>query len=112
MGQTDPGMGGVCRCESRTRGTGLGPVFSSACPPALLQKFCCRKGDPFQGSRVGSCLIPRNELSKETHGQFVLTKQEILLERVRTALLRDSQSQGFMVMGFVSGLSLADHSDS
>ena len=86
MGQTDPRMGGVYRCESRTGGTGLGPVFSSACPPALLQKFCCRKGDPFQGSRVGSCLTLRNELSKETHGEFVLTKQEILLERVRTAL--------------------------
>ena len=40
--------------------------------------FCCRKGDPFQGPRVGSCLTLRNELSKETH---VLTKQEILLGR-------------------------------
>ena len=31
-----------------------------------------RKGDPFQGPRLGSCLTLRNELSKETH---VLTKQ-------------------------------------
>ena len=38
----------------------------------------CRKGDPFQGLKVGSCLTLRNELSKETH---VLTKQEILLGR-------------------------------
>ena len=63
---------------------------------------CCRKGDPFQGPRVGSCLTLRNELSKETQ---VLTKQETLLgkgawaessrvrETRRTALPRGSQSQ-------------------
>ena len=39
---------------------------------------CCRKGDPFQGLKLGSCLTLRNELSEETH---VLTKQEILLEK-------------------------------
>ena len=38
--------------------------------------YCCRKGDPFQGLKVGSCLTLGNELFKETH---VLTKQEILL---------------------------------
>ena len=37
---------------------------------------CCRKGDPFQGLKVGSCLTLGNELSKEIH---MLTKQEILL---------------------------------
>ena len=36
------------------------------------------KGDPFQGRKLGSCLILGNELSEETH---VLTKQEILLGR-------------------------------
>ena len=36
----------------------------------------CRKGHPFQGLKVGSCLTLRNELSEETH---LLTKQEILL---------------------------------
>ena len=40
--------------------------------------ICHRKGDPFQGPKLGSCLTLRNELSKETH---VLTKQEILLEK-------------------------------
>ena len=62
---------------------------------------CCRKGDPFQGLKLGSCLTLRNELSEETH---VLTKQEILLgkgtrvessrvrEPRRTTLLRGSQS--------------------
>ena len=34
---------------------------------------CWRKGDPFQGLRVASCLPPGNELSKETH---VLIKQK------------------------------------
>ena len=64
---------------------------------------CCRKGDPFQGLKLGSCLTLGNELSEETH---VLTKQEILLgkgtrlessrarEPRRTALLRGSQSYG------------------
>ena len=54
----------------------------------------------------------------------MLTKQEILLEKGaqvesrtvkeprRTALSHGSQSPGFMVMGLVSGLSLANHSDS
>ena len=38
--------------------------------------ICCRKRDPFQGPKLGSCLTFGNELSKETH---VLKKQEILL---------------------------------
>ena len=38
--------------------------------------ICCRKGDPFQGPKLGSCLTVGNELSEETH---VLTEQEILL---------------------------------
>ena len=83
--------------------------------------FCCRKGDPFQGPKLGSCLALGNELSEETH---VLTKQEILLgnstrvessrvkEPRRTALPRGSQSLVFLVMGLVSGLSLANHSNS
>ena len=64
--------------------------------------ICCRKADPFQGPKLGSCLTLRNELSKETH---VLTKQEILLgkgtrvessrvrEPRRTALPHGSQSR-------------------
>ena len=28
---------------------------------------CCRKWDPFQGLKLGSCLTLRNESSKETH---------------------------------------------
>ena len=40
--------------------------------------WCCRKGDPLLGLRMGSCLTLRNELSKETH---MLTKQEISLGR-------------------------------
>ena len=64
--------------------------------------ICCRKEDPFQGPKLGSCLTLRNELSEETH---VLTKQEALLgkgtgvesrrvrEARRTALPCGSQSQ-------------------
>ena len=66
------------------------------------KQWCCRKGDPFQGPKLGSCLTLGNELSEETHA---VTKQEILLgkgargesSRVRgprrTALPRGSQSQ-------------------
>ena len=53
------------------------------------QSFCCRKGDPFQGPKLGSCLTLGNELSKETH---VLTKQEILLgkgTRVESSRVRE-----------------------
>ena len=39
-------------------------------------RHCCRKMDPIQGLKVGSCLTLGNELFEETH---VLTKQEILL---------------------------------
>ena len=38
--------------------------------------ICWRKGDSFQGPKLGSCLTLGNELSEETH---MLTKQEILL---------------------------------
>ena len=78
---------------------------------------CCRKGDHFQGPRVGSCLTVGNELSEQTH---MLTKQKTLLGR--GPLGREQQRKGteencsavwltvsgFMVMGLVSGLSLAN----
>ena len=63
----------------------------------ILAQWCCRKGDPFQGPKLGSCLT-----LEETH---LLTKQEILLgkgirvessrvrEPRRTALLCGSQSR-------------------
>ena len=68
---------------------------------------------------MGSYLTFRNELSEETH---VLTKQEILLERASGGEQEGKETQenssvtwlavsGFMVMGLVSGLSLANHPD-
>ena len=74
-------------------------------------RYCCRKGDPFQGPKLGSCLTLRNELSKET---CVLTKQEILLGKgtsVESSRVREPRRTavphglGFMVMGLVPGLS-------
>ena len=41
-----------------------------------VASHCCRKGDPFQGPKLGSRLTLGKELSEETH---VLTKQEISL---------------------------------
>ena len=77
----------------------------------------CGKGDPFQGLKLGSCLTLGNELSEETH---VLTKQEILLGKGGEQKGKGTQENsvtwlavsGFMVMGLVSGLSSANHSDS
>ena len=48
-----------------------------------------RKGDPFQGLELGSCLMLGNEFSEETH---MLTKQEISLgkgTRVESARVRE-----------------------
>ena len=75
-------------------------------------------GGPFQGPKLGSCLTLGNELSEETH---MLTKQEILLgkgTRVESSRVREHGKtalphvSGFMVMGLVSGWSLANHSNS
>ena len=41
-----------------------------------IRWLCCRKEDPFQGPKLGSCLTLGNELSEEIH---LLTKHEILL---------------------------------
>ena len=87
---------------------------------SYFRSFCCRKGDPFQGLKLGSCLTLRNEFFKET---YVLTKQEILLGRgpqAESSRVREPrrtaaiwlQPQGFMVMGLGSQLSLANHSES
>ena len=79
-----------------------------------------QEGGPLPGPKLGSCLILGNELSEETH---VLTKQKILLGKgtqVESSRVREPRRSalpqlttlGFMVMGLVSGLSLASHSDS
>ena len=60
--------------------------------------YCCRKEDPFQGLKLGSCLTLRNELSEETH---VLTKQEILLGR---ALGGEQEGKGTQENCFAGGL--------
>ena len=95
----------------------LGRIYK---PGDQLQK-CCRKGDLFQGPKLGSCLTLGNELSEETH---VLTKQESLLgkgTRLESSRVREPRRSalplwltvsGFMVMGLVSEWSLANHSNS
>ena len=67
--------------------------------------------DPFQGPRVGSCLALESELSEEVR-RLVLTKQEVLLRRVTQVDCSATwlADPGFMVVGLVSGLSLANHS--
>ena len=60
----------------------------------LQLQHCCRKGDPFQGPRVASCLTLGNELSEETH---MLIKQEIFGKGTQT---KNSRIRGgkFIIM--------------
>ena len=60
-----------CRCSLEI---GIGQENDSSLEPP--GGICCRKGDPFQGLRVGSSLTLRNELSEETS---MLTKQQTLI---------------------------------
>ena len=84
------GRGTLASCPHQEETTWSGPLAGKLAPeypewsgcqsqqrriPARVA-ICCRKADPFQGLKLGSCLTLRNELSEETH---VLTKQEILL---------------------------------
>ena len=79
-----------------------------------------QEGGPLPGPKPGSCVTFRNELSEETH---VLIKQEILLGQGTRwrAVGKGTQENcsatwlafsGFMVIGLVTGLSLANHSNS
>ena len=54
---------------SSHRKEGLGKI-------TLYQFLCCRKVDPFQDLRVGSCRTLKNALIEETH---MLTRQETVL---------------------------------
>ena len=84
-----------------------------------VKSYCCRKGEPLKSPRVDSSLTLGNELSEETH---MLTKQETLLGRGNQeegSRVREKENCSamwlevlrFIVMGFVSGFSLAGRSD-
>ena len=82
--------------------------------------LCCRKRDLFQGPRVGSCLTLRNELSEETCAE----KARDFIGKGYSGKEQQSKGtqencsvvwlvvSGFMVIGLLSRLSLANHSDS
>ena len=81
--------------------------------------ICCRKGDPFQGPKLGSCLTLRNELSEETHADKASdfigkgTGWRAVGKRTQENCSASWLAVlGFMVMGLVSGWSLANHSSS
>ena len=83
--------------------------------------FCCRKGDPFQGPKVGSYL---NTWKWTVQGDTCAEKARYLIGKMcpgRKQQGKGTQENcsatwltvlGFMVMRLVSGLSLASHSDS
>ena len=68
----------------------------------MLVQLFQEVGDPIQGPEVGSCLTLGNELSEETDKARDFTGKGCL----------GGEQEGFMVMGLVSRLSLASHSDS
>ena len=81
---------------------------------------CCRKWDLLQGPRAGSCLTLGNGLSEE---EIRVLKKQTIGNRCLGGEQQGKGTQedrsatwvtasGFMVMGLVSRLSLANHSDS
>ena len=80
----------VCMCvERETKREGQRQRQRGGREDCGSLSFYCRKGNPFQGPKVGSCLTLGIELSKETH---MLTKQEILLRKgawVESSRVRD-----------------------
>ena len=73
--------------------------------------YCCRKGDPFQGPKLGSFLTLGNELSEETHAD----KAKYFIGKGHPGGEQDGKGTqencsatwlavlGFMVMRLVSG---------
>ena len=76
----------------------------------IFRRLCCRKGDPFQGPKLGSCLTLGNELSEETHAD----KARDLIGKGHPGGEQEGKGTqencsaawlavlGFMVMGLVS----------
>ena len=70
--------GGVWKRQLSRPGLKMPDTHFPSLPCSSKSDNCCRKRDPFQSPRAGSCLTLGNELSEETH---VLTKQKTLLGR-------------------------------
>ena len=95
-------------------------VVGSSCSISRSLSNYFRKGDPFQGPKLSSCLTVGNTLSEET---YVLTNKRFHWEG---HLGREQQGKGtqencsatlsavldFKVVRLVSGWSLANHSNS
>ena len=78
------------------------------CHPHSVRPVCCRKGDSFQGLRVGSCLTIGNELSEETKKETLLGRgtwgeSSRVRKPRRTTVSHRLAVSGFMVTGLVSG---------
>ena len=81
--------------------------------------FWWRKGDPFQGMRVGACLTLGNELSEERSaaqardfiGKSCWGRGQEVEGNWENCSATWLTVSGFMVFGLVSGLSLASHSE-
>ena len=76
---------------------------------------CCRKRDPFQGLRGGSCLALRD--TQADKARDFIGKGRLGEEQQDEGNQEDCSAtwlsvSGFMMMGLVSGLSLANPSDS
>ena len=87
----------------------------------VMPSNCCRKGGPFQGPKLGSCLNSRKWIVR---GDTCADKARDFIGKGPPGGEQESQGTqencsatwlavlGFMVLGLVSKLSLAIHSDS
>ena len=79
-------------------------------------KYCCRKADPFQGPKLGSCLTLGKELSEETSADKArdfIGQGHPGGEQEGKGTQEDCSAAWLAVSGFmVMGLSLTNHSDS
>ena len=88
--------------------------------PSHCEGICCRKWDPFRGQKVDSFLTLRNELSrrhrcwqsKKFYWKGHLGGEQKGKGAQENCCVMWLAALDFMVMGLVSGLSLANHSDS
>ena len=82
-----------------------------------------QEGGPFQDPKLGSCLVLGNELSEETHVRRADKARDFIGRGHPGGEQEGKETQehcsvtwlavsGFMVMGLVSGWSLASHSNS
>ena len=111
-----PSIGNVCEFVVSS------PTYERACfsttfSIAIIVKFYCRKGDPFQSPRAGTrkCIVQGDTCSDKARdfiGKGCPGRQQMHKGTQKSCSATWLRASGFMIMGLVSRLSLANYSDS